>query len=72
MEMKRLTGTVVGRDFNWCTIECPNAPAYLQVVNLRPWQARSAQVGDVVILEYRSTPYCGNWIVTDVIVAEVK
>jgi hypothetical protein len=48
-------------------IDCPDAEPAFRTHYLRPYQARSARVGDCVILEYRSVASIGEWVVKEVL-----
>lgn len=60
----RLTRVTPNGDY---VIECPEAPAPFTIHYLKHWQVRSAEVGDRVVLAYRSTPSFGGWVVVEVL-----
>lgn len=64
---KTMLGTVTGHDGRYYTVECPTAPAHLQLLHLTGWQVGGAKVGDTVRLEYQTTPSSGLWNVVDVL-----
>lgn len=64
-----MTGTVTGFAGGFYTVESPDAPAHLRVLNLREWQMRGAKVGDAVELRYEVTSRSGLWNVSKVLVA---
>lgn len=61
-----MSGTVTGFDGYFFTVECPEAPSYLQVMRLTRFETGPAvEVGDLVKLGYRATPSSGLWVVLE-------
>ena len=64
---KSLSGKVIAQNGRYFEIECQNAPAHLQTMNLVKWQMRGAQVGDAVRLAYEVDHRSGLWNVAEIL-----
>lgn len=69
---KIMMGEVVGFGGPYTVVECVNAPAHLQVLELTRIQSAGAQKGERVRLEYRSSRSSGAWIVVERLDVEAK
>jgi hypothetical protein len=67
MTTKTMLGTVARQDGHYFSVECPDAPAHLQLLDLTASQMRGAVVGDTVKLAYQTTSSWGLWNVVEVL-----
>ncbi len=63
---KTMVGFVRELRGRYFAVECPDAPMHLKHLDLVHGQMNGADVGDMVRLNYHSTPSSGAWVVSGV------